>query len=146
MLLSEICFLISVGRHPWREDESAICRVITQWFERCRTLPTRKTRFPYLYAPGTRWGISCQLYRSSYVFYLTRQRVSRRTWQSPHRSKTTNFRQEVISGRKPRKGARHQDILTDRPSVVKWLRTSNYQENTDGRLREDVTADKWRDF
>jgi hypothetical protein len=29
MLLSEICFLVSVGRHLWREDGSVFCRVIT---------------------------------------------------------------------------------------------------------------------
>jgi hypothetical protein len=32
---------------------------------------------------------------------------------------TVIFRQEVISGRKPHKDPRYQDILTDRPSVVK---------------------------
>jgi hypothetical protein len=36
---------------------------------------------------------------------------------------TATFRQEVISGRKSHKGARHQDILTDWPSVVKQPRT-----------------------
>jgi hypothetical protein len=39
--------------------------------------------------------------------------------RAPHRNGTTNFRQEVISGHKSDKGARYQDILTDRPSVVK---------------------------
>jgi hypothetical protein len=33
MLLSEICGLVSVGRPRWREDGSAICSAITQWFE-----------------------------------------------------------------------------------------------------------------
>jgi hypothetical protein len=33
MLLSEICCLVTVGRPLWREDESAICSVITQWSE-----------------------------------------------------------------------------------------------------------------
>jgi hypothetical protein len=37
MLLSEICGLVSVGRPFWREDESAICSVITQWSESRRT-------------------------------------------------------------------------------------------------------------
>jgi hypothetical protein len=35
------------------------------------------------------------------------------------KSQTATFRQEVTSGRKSHKGARHQDILTDWPSVVK---------------------------
>jgi hypothetical protein len=37
MLLSESCSLVSVGRPLWREDGSAICRAITQWFELHRT-------------------------------------------------------------------------------------------------------------
>jgi hypothetical protein len=37
MLLSEICGLVSVRRPLWREDGSAICSVITQWSESCRT-------------------------------------------------------------------------------------------------------------
>jgi hypothetical protein len=37
MLLSEICCLVSMGRPPWLEDESAICSVITQWSESLRT-------------------------------------------------------------------------------------------------------------
>jgi hypothetical protein len=37
MLLSEICGLVSVGRPLWREGESAICSVITQWSETRRT-------------------------------------------------------------------------------------------------------------
>jgi hypothetical protein len=65
MLLSEICSLVSVGRPLWREDESAICNVITQWSESLRTHnhillsllrpPTWRARFPYLYPPGTGW-------------------------------------------------------------------------------------------
>jgi hypothetical protein len=44
--------------------------------------------------------------------------------RAPHKNKTANFRQqhsrqEVISGHKSHMGARYQDILTDRPSVVK---------------------------
>jgi hypothetical protein len=42
----------------------------------------------------------------------------------PHRNKTANFRQQH-SERKQYLGARYQDILTDWPSVVKQLRTSN---------------------
>jgi hypothetical protein len=37
MLLSEICGLVSVRSPLWREDGSAICSVITQWSESCRT-------------------------------------------------------------------------------------------------------------
>jgi hypothetical protein len=37
MLLSEICGLVSVGHPLWLEDGSAICSVITQWFESLRT-------------------------------------------------------------------------------------------------------------
>jgi hypothetical protein len=37
MLLSEICGLVSVGRPLWQEHGSAICSVITQWSESCRT-------------------------------------------------------------------------------------------------------------
>jgi hypothetical protein len=37
MLLSEICCLVSVGRPLWREDGSAICSAITQWFQSRRT-------------------------------------------------------------------------------------------------------------
>jgi hypothetical protein len=37
MLLSELCGLVSVERSLWREDGSAICSVITQWFESRRT-------------------------------------------------------------------------------------------------------------
>jgi hypothetical protein len=65
MLLSEICGLVSVGRPLCREDGSAICCVITQWSESLRTrnhisvssetLPTWRTRFPYLYPPETGW-------------------------------------------------------------------------------------------
>jgi hypothetical protein len=33
MFLSEICGLVSVGCPLWREDGSAICSAITQWFE-----------------------------------------------------------------------------------------------------------------
>jgi hypothetical protein len=38
MLLSESCGLVSVGRPIWRENGSAICSAITQWFESHRTL------------------------------------------------------------------------------------------------------------
>jgi hypothetical protein len=65
MFLSEICGFVSVGRPHWREDVSAICSVITQWFGSIRprnhtllshqTPPTWRTRFPYLYPPGTEW-------------------------------------------------------------------------------------------
>jgi hypothetical protein len=37
MLMSEICGLVSVGLPLWRKDGSAICIVITQWFESRRT-------------------------------------------------------------------------------------------------------------
>jgi hypothetical protein len=35
--LSECCGLVSVARPLWREDGSAICSVIAQWFESRRT-------------------------------------------------------------------------------------------------------------
>jgi hypothetical protein len=43
--------------------------------------------------------------------------------RAPHREKTATFLQEVISGRKCHKGARYQDMLTDRLAVscnVTW--------------------------
>jgi hypothetical protein len=36
-LLSESCCLVHVGLLLWREDGSAVCSVITQWFESRRT-------------------------------------------------------------------------------------------------------------
>jgi hypothetical protein len=39
--------------------------------------------------------------------------------RASNRYKTANFRQKIISGRKSHKGARYQDILTNRLSVVK---------------------------
>jgi hypothetical protein len=66
MLLSKICGLVSIGRPLWREDGSAVCSVITQLSDSCRTcnhillsrlrLPrTWRARFSYLYPPGTGW-------------------------------------------------------------------------------------------
>jgi hypothetical protein len=49
MLLSEICGLVSVGRPLWREDGSAICSVITQWYESRRT--RNHTLLSYLRLP-----------------------------------------------------------------------------------------------
>jgi hypothetical protein len=37
MLLSEICGLVSVERPLWRDDGSAICSEITEWFQSRRT-------------------------------------------------------------------------------------------------------------
>jgi hypothetical protein len=57
VLLSEVCGLISVRRPLWREDGSAICSLITQWFESRRTRNhtlLSHLRLPELGGPGSR--------------------------------------------------------------------------------------------
>jgi hypothetical protein len=49
MLLSQLCGLVSIGRPLWRDDESAIFSVITQWSESLRT--RNHTLLPHLRLP-----------------------------------------------------------------------------------------------
>jgi hypothetical protein len=56
MLLSEICSFVSVGRHLWREDESAICSVITKWSQSLRT--RNHTLLSHLRLPQTGVSVS----------------------------------------------------------------------------------------
>jgi hypothetical protein len=57
---------------------------------------------------------------------------------------TATFRPEVISGRKSHKSARYQDILTEWPSVVKWLRTSNNYRRQIVSERNQWQVEQWK--
>jgi hypothetical protein len=57
MLLSEIYGIVSMGRPLWRQDESAICSVITQWSKSLRTrnhILLCHLRLPQPGGPGSR--------------------------------------------------------------------------------------------
>jgi hypothetical protein len=66
LLLSDSCGFVDMGYPLWRKDESVVynccCPSPAQSFLgpspaclRFKTLPTRRTRSPYLYPPGTGW-------------------------------------------------------------------------------------------
>jgi hypothetical protein len=84
MLLSEICGLVSVERPLWREDESTICSVITQWSESRRTRnqiycliwdsPNLETATLYscIFVLTLNWGSSSHALQSSLIYILRR--------------------------------------------------------------------------
>jgi hypothetical protein len=59
MLMSEICFLVSMGLPLWREGGSAICSVITQWPCLIWDSPNLEGQVPVFISPR---NIVAQLY------------------------------------------------------------------------------------